>query len=216
MTGSSLKNLRMLRSLCGTQNLGHVTLATTMWDNVTEDEGALREGELTADGQFWGSMKADGARIRRYDYTKGGAMVLVNELLQLSPVVLQIQKEIAIENKTLIQTDAGQSISNDLIKLTKKYETELAEVKEELEFAKKEKDAKYEEELKTEREKLEEKVKKAEEDKKALTAPVNRRAWYTSSWKCKKCGARLTKARDAFRSDPRGKCPGCGFEQMFV
>lgn len=96
MSGSSTKNLRMLRSLCGTSNLSHVSLVTTMWDKVQPEEGENREAELLSTGKFWGDMRDDGAMVRRYDNTKERALILVNELLQMSPFILQIQKEMML------------------------------------------------------------------------------------------------------------------------
>lgn len=54
MFGSSLKNLRMFRSLCGTENLSYVILATTIWDKVNAGEGRAREAELLFNDQWWG------------------------------------------------------------------------------------------------------------------------------------------------------------------
>lgn len=138
MSGSSTKNLRMLRSLCGTSNLSHVSLVTTMWDKVTKVEGESREAELLSNGKFWGDMRNDGAVVRRYDNTAGGAMTLVNELLQMPSFTLQIQTEMMIQRKALIDTDAGQSINEALTALAKKHEKELATIKEDMELAMKE------------------------------------------------------------------------------
>jgi hypothetical protein len=132
MSGSSIKNLRLLQSLCGTKNLSHVILATTMWDKVTEKEGNDRETELLSEGKFWGDLKAKNAMVRRYNNTQGEAIALVNELLQLSPVVLKIQDEVAIQKKALIDTDAGQSINAALNELSQKHKEELAAVREEM------------------------------------------------------------------------------------
>lgn len=132
MSGSSTKNVRMLRSLCGTQNLSHVILATTMWDNVSEEDGNARERELLTEGMFWGDLKRDGSLVRRYDYTQEGARTLVNELLQMSPIILQIQQELAVEKKKLIDTDAGQEVDRALAKLKEQHLANLAEVRQEL------------------------------------------------------------------------------------
>ena len=132
MTGSAFKNLRMLRSLCGTPNLSHVILATTMWDKVTEKEGDDRERELLAEGKFWGDLRADGATVRRYDYTEGGAMALINQLLQMSPIVFQIQREIAVEKKRLRDTDAGHEVDRSLARLKKEHKDDLLAVRQEL------------------------------------------------------------------------------------
>jgi hypothetical protein len=138
MSGSSYKNLKLFRSLCGMRNLSHVILVSTMWDKVTDEEGAGRERDLLSEGKWWGDMKNAGAIVRRYDNTAGGAMTLVNELLQMAPIVLKIQEEIAVQKKALIDTAAGQSINVALTDLSKKHEEELAMVKEDLAQAMKE------------------------------------------------------------------------------
>ena len=74
MSGSSYKSLRILRSLCGTKNLSHVILGTTMWDIVTPEQGAARERELPSEGKFWGDRVRAGSMVRKYDNTTRGAM----------------------------------------------------------------------------------------------------------------------------------------------
>ena len=138
MAGSSYKNLRMFRSLCGSKNLSHVILATTMWDKVSPEEGTAREGELLSSDKFWGQMKSHGSIVKRYDGTTGGATAMVNELVQKSPITLKIQQEVAIENKPLIDTKAGQEIHEALEDLSKKHADELAAIKQEISRALKE------------------------------------------------------------------------------
>lgn len=128
MSGSSYKNLKMLRSLCGTSNLSHVILATTMWDKVTAEVGDVREAELLSEDEWWGQMKNNGSVVRRFDDTTGGAMAIVNVLLQMSPVVFKIQEEIAVEKKQLVETQAGRSIDASLKDESRKHEENLAVV----------------------------------------------------------------------------------------
>lgn len=135
MSGSSYKNLKMFRSLCGTKNLSHVILATTMWDKVGAEEGGAREAELLSENEWWGQMKSNGSMVRRYDDTAEGAMTMVNELLRMPPVVLTIQDEIAVQKKLLIETVAGRSINEYLEVLNRKHEEDLAEVKTDLALA---------------------------------------------------------------------------------
>ena len=132
MSGSSYKNLKLFRSLCGSENLSHVILATTMWDKVTPEEGAAREAELLLEDKWWGQMKNQGSMVRRYDNTTGGAMAMVNELLQKAPMILKIQNEMAIQKISLIDTVAGRSINAALNDLSKKYQEDLAEIKADL------------------------------------------------------------------------------------
>lgn len=135
MSGSSYKNLKMFRSLCGTQNLSHVILATTMWGKVSVEEGAAREKELLSEGKWWADMKRNGSIVKRYDDTAGGAVAMIDELVQMSTVVLKIQEEVAIENKQLGETSAGRSIDAALKNLSKKHEEDLAEIKADLALA---------------------------------------------------------------------------------
>ena len=132
MSNSSYKNLRMFRSLCGSNNLSHVILATTMWDKVTLQEGVAREEELLSENKFWGQMKAAGSIVKRYDGTAGEAMAMVNELVQKSPILLKIQEEVAVQNKKLIDTKAGQEIHETLVDLSRKHAEELALVKQDI------------------------------------------------------------------------------------
>ena len=123
MTGVAVKNLRLLRNLCGTSNLGHVSLTTTMWDATPLADGERREQELLSDPRFWGRLQADGATVRRYQNSKDDATSIVAELLERSPVVLQIQKELA-KGDSLLDTTAGRSLNDELGKEEKKTRTE--------------------------------------------------------------------------------------------
>ncbi|MCJ1429209.1 hypothetical protein MMC29_007122, partial [Sticta canariensis] len=183
MSGSSYKNLKMLRSLCGMSNLSHVTLATTMWDKVTTEEGGLREAELLSEDEWWGQMKNNGSLVRRFDDTTGGAMAIVNELLQMSPVVLKIQEEIAVQKKQLVETQAGRSIDASLNDESRKQRGDLAEVTEDLANAIETKDRALQAELEATKKKLADQVAATEESKRELRRPINRRAWWRLSWK---------------------------------
>lgn len=135
VAGSSYKNLRMLRSLCGDSNLANVVLTTTMWDKVGEREGNEREKELLNTGNFWGDLKKDRAKVRRLNDSVLSAAGLVEELITMSPVTLKIQKEIAIEKKTLDQTDAGRSVDEALNNLKREHKENLAMVTQDLQNA---------------------------------------------------------------------------------
>lgn len=125
----------MLRKLCGTQHLSPVILGTTMWDKVSEEEGSRREAELVAEGKWWGDMQHQGAIVRRYDNTKEDATALVKEVMGTQPFVLEIQRELGVEKKSLIDTAAGKSVLETLNNLQKQHEEDLRLVKEEMQLA---------------------------------------------------------------------------------
>ena len=53
MTGTAAKGLRMLRALCGADNLANVTLTTTMWDGLTDSAvGERGEAQLLSAKDF--------------------------------------------------------------------------------------------------------------------------------------------------------------------
>lgn len=135
MSGSSYRNLQLFRSLCGSKTLPNVMLATTMWDKVSQAEGGQREKDLLSDDGFWGQLHAAGATASRYDNTVAGAQSLVKTLLQMSPVVLQIQHEMSIEHKELIDTEAGQQVSLQLKKMEAKHKEDLNVIKSDYEKA---------------------------------------------------------------------------------
>ncbi|MCJ1386854.1 hypothetical protein MMC17_009982 [Xylographa soralifera] len=213
MAGSSIKNLAMLRSLCGTKNLSHVIIATTMWDTVTPEQGAEREAELLSTGHFWGMMKSAGSMFRRYDNTRGGAMAMVDELLQMDSIVLQIQQEIAVQKKALGDTVAGQTVNSDLKRLEKEHKKDMEDIRKELTLAVEQKDDEMRKHLEAAEKKIAEQLKEVEESKTALRRPINRRAWYQQRWRCKGCSTKLFNDRGF---SGKGKCSGCGLGQIFV
>jgi hypothetical protein len=135
MSGSSIKNLRMFRKLCGAESMHNVSLVTTMWDKVTRVEGETREKDLM-DGEngFWRAMIKSGCLVRRHDGSVESARGLVAELASMKRTVLRLQEEIA-EGKKLIETDAGVSLNEELLRVKRQHEEELRCVKEEMEVA---------------------------------------------------------------------------------
>lgn len=135
MSGSSIKNLRMFRKLCGAESMHNVSLVTTMWDKVTRVEGETREKDLM-DGEngFWRAMIKSGCLVRRHDGSGESARGLVAELAGMKRTVLRLQEEIA-EGKKLIETEAGVSLNEELMRVKRQHEEELRCVKEEMEAA---------------------------------------------------------------------------------
>ena len=108
-------------------------MATTMWDKTTTpEEGEQRETELLSEGSFWGQLHARGATVKRYNGTHPGAVEVIQGLLQVNPVVLQIQHELAVQKKKLIDTAAGKEVKEDLAKKESEVKKDKMEVKKEL------------------------------------------------------------------------------------
>lgn len=122
----------MVRMLCGTENMSKVCLMTTMWDKVTEQEGSAREVELIKNNGFWSATMANGASATRHDDGINSAQAAVRSLMDNEPTIIKLQDEIVSEGKTLIQTDAGGVLNEEIVMRKKEFEEELEALKEEM------------------------------------------------------------------------------------
>jgi epoxyqueuosine reductase QueG len=164
-----MRNLMMFKKLCGKQSLNSVVLATTMWGNVGAEEGRKREEQLKGTDSFWGEMVKAGSVVRRHDQGARSAQAIVKELVQMRRnMVLDIQKEMVDNNKTLDETAAGISLEGDLKRQAARHMKELEEVKMELKEARAKRNTKEAEELKNLKEELEAKARKIDEDRAML------------------------------------------------
>ncbi|TKA63822.1 hypothetical protein B0A55_10020, partial [Friedmanniomyces simplex] len=133
MTGSAYKNLRMFQKLCGDASLQSVVLATTMWKHVDEADGIKRQEQLKNQPDFWGDMVNQGSRVFRHDDFRASAMNIVTYILdQRKRTVLQIQRQMVDEGKSLDETSAGQELERELLKQRKAFERRLQEAQDEM------------------------------------------------------------------------------------
>ena len=131
MSGSSLRNLTTFKKLCGENAFQYIKLATTMWKNLngpnlSYDTGVAREKELTSRKDWWGLMCERGSSVVRHDGTKECALEMIEDLIQRraqgGPVLLEIQKEMVDDKKSLEDTAAGQEVEKELTLAKKKFE----------------------------------------------------------------------------------------------
>lgn len=144
MPGSAIRNLVMLRNLCGKDALKNTILVTTMWDRVDPVDGNRREKRLISTPAYWGDMIAAGSQSFRHDNTYQSAMRLINLYADSHSTkekkVLAIQREMVIEKKSLDETDAGKAVEDALIKERSRWRKELDELREMMKEALAEKD----------------------------------------------------------------------------
>ena len=146
MTGSALKNLHMFERLCGKKSLPSILLATTKWDllekaDKTVQTGINREKELLDNQNFWGYMAEGGSKVVRHDGSSKSAWDLVSYLAERKQsVVLEIQRQMVDERQTLDDTAAGHFVKEELIKAREQHERGLQDLKEGMEYARREKD----------------------------------------------------------------------------
>ncbi|KAI0385083.1 P-loop containing nucleoside triphosphate hydrolase protein [Hypomontagnella monticulosa] len=124
VTHHTIKNLNMFRKLTGDKKLKNVVMATSMWDGDVREEYVEREKELKA--KFWDVMISFGAKYSRHDGTVSSAKQIAAMLVKNKPFVLQLQKEMGEDKKTLKDTTAGQEVMNELSRMREQHKAELA------------------------------------------------------------------------------------------
>lgn len=106
MSGTAMKNLRLLSSICGQKAMPRVIIVTTMWSKVREQEGSEREEALKR--EVWEDMLGNGCSVARFENTRESAWHIVGSVRQKDPgVTLLIQEEMVHLRKPLYQTQAG-------------------------------------------------------------------------------------------------------------
>lgn len=139
MYGSSLRNLKMFRQLCGDNPLKNVVLATTGW-GTAEKSGNLQkaadnENQLETDPDFWEPLIKRGSTTARFTDTQESALEIIMSLAGRAPVTLQIQRELVEEEKNLIDTAAGTTVNEEMKKLEAKYKAEVSKIQQDMDEA---------------------------------------------------------------------------------
>ena len=133
MQGSTMKNLQLFTKLVGESALSNVSLVTTMWGNVTENnegEANSRDSELRDD--FWGDMIRKGSSATRFDGTKESAQGILSLLLGKKDVVLKVQEELVDLKMPLNKTTVGAFLEPRIHSQHAEYETHLKELGQQL------------------------------------------------------------------------------------
>lgn len=185
MSGSSLRNIKMMKAMCGFETYDNLLIATTMWPETPSAAGKTtlesREAELVADDRFFGALIEQGATVlrhnengRRDDFGEtASAQRLVAHLIRQSDAhtldVLRLQQEIIDERKALGETAAGIAVAGELYKARRAHERQLRAIKKETEGQLAKVDARHAAELEELKADVEKQLRKAEEEKQALT-----------------------------------------------
>ena len=180
MQGSALRNLRLLKELCGVDNLKSVILATTHWtdkegNHVPESVGQARMKELEDTKEFWGGMIELGSRVERHDGSKSSARKLIADLVDRKDrVELVIQKQLVDERRNLFDTDAGQELQREVIEERTKAEDRLAELKLDMDMALLEKDKRWQEQITQDRNDFETMIQHGYQETESLKIDLKR------------------------------------------
>ena len=161
-TGMAGRNFRMFRELCGDSTLKNVVLVTNMWGEVSEKDGQDRENKLTS--KFFKPVLDKGAQMIRHHNTVESAHNVIRAIIRNHPIVLQIQREVVDEGKSIVNTAAGDVVNKEINDLIRRHQAEMEKVREEMLQAMKEKDDVTKRELEDERRRMQEQVERMKKD----------------------------------------------------
>ncbi|EHK42553.1 hypothetical protein TRIATDRAFT_137421 [Trichoderma atroviride IMI 206040] len=165
VSGSSLKNIRILQNLCGADAFDRVVLATTMWSSLDSMEGGheigLQRCEELRYPEFWGEMIQKNSIMKEHDGSAASALSIISELVDRDGgAVLNIQKQMVDQNLSLDGTDAGRYLQKDLLEARERHEKEIAELKKNIQQAIAEQDTEAVNMFKQEKEAADSKVER--------------------------------------------------------
>ena len=97
--------------MCGKPSMSSMFLATTMWDQVSIEDGSTREADLKDTAEFWGDMVKEGSAMYRHTRDFHSAMNIILYLINRhSTTILELQKEMVDQKKSLDDTNAGREL----------------------------------------------------------------------------------------------------------
>lgn len=183
MSGSSIRNLSMFKKLCGNDAFPHVILATTMWGNLSRPEmsferGVENEAQLIERPEWWGMMHERGSQVVRHAGDKESAQNIVNALIasRSQDMVLEIQKEMVIDNMSLDKTAAGREVEKEIHEAREKWQAEIVDVQQNYEEALRDRDEQMAKALLQQRNDLESKLQQASNAQELLKVSLERLA----------------------------------------
>ncbi|KAF5569265.1 GTP binding domain-containing protein [Fusarium pseudoanthophilum] len=137
MAGSNLRSLKILKEICGFASYSNLAIVTTMWpksqDSINKRILEDRELELLTNPDFFNDLVSKGARMfRDYDenYSPADSLQrimdsLLRQLDHGKPSVLQLQREVVDEEKSLGETAAGIAAAEHLHQTCREHEKQL-------------------------------------------------------------------------------------------
>ncbi|KIK46994.1 hypothetical protein CY34DRAFT_35664, partial [Suillus luteus UH-Slu-Lm8-n1] len=163
MGGTSNRNFKMFRELCGESSLKNVLIVTNMWSKVKPEIGEARESELASKDKFFKPAIEKGARMLRHDGSLESAHTTLRYLLSSHSATLAIQQEIVNEQKPIEKTTAGSELRRALDEQADRNKEEIRNLRAEIEAAKR---AKHERrgELQRELEKKQQECERVEQN----------------------------------------------------
>lgn len=140
MTGTSRRNFRLFRELCGEDAFQNILIVTNMGRDDDLEACSDKERQLATDDKYYKPMLDGGARMVRHDGTPASAKSIVGQLIGKAEVTLVGQREIVDEHKEFSGTAVGKELTRVLKEQAEEYDTELRELRAGLEDSTRDKD----------------------------------------------------------------------------
>jgi hypothetical protein len=160
----------MFERVCGLA-LKNAAIVTTRWDVVGDEKAVVLEQELVSGEKYFEPLCKAGADTFGHNNTRPSALRVMNKVLNNTPMVLQIQEELAKPGATLGQTSAGAQLNMHEDAMIKKHEKEINKLRQEMEDAIKAKDKNWKKELDDELERRQKLVERSQASKEQLKKP---------------------------------------------
>lgn len=173
MGGTSKRNFRIFRELCGDNTLKNVIIVTNMWGNVDQKLGEAREKELTTNDKFFKPVLEKGARMMRHHGTQASAHTILRYLVNSQAATLAIQHELVNERRDLAHTAAGAELARALKDQANRHDEELKKLRSEMEAAMRSKDEETRQELQEEVDKKREEIERVKHDAERMAETFN-------------------------------------------
>ena len=135
MSGTSRRNFKIFRKICGENALTNVVIVTTMWDNLVDmEEGEARERKLqNKDGFFKDALEKDAKMVRHeFHQDAKSAHEILRLIIANRPLPLQIQQGLVDQKKPLAKTSAGEEVNRELVTKLEKYEDKVRKIQRKL------------------------------------------------------------------------------------
>jgi hypothetical protein len=133
MTDASQGHLHLLRKIVGDDAFTNVILVTTMWNTLRREDrqrALQREQELI--DNFWSPMIDRGSYVAQFNGTPKSAYPLIYQLADQQGVVLDMQKEILDQDRSILETSTGATLAQKLEDDHEAYQLKLFSLQDEL------------------------------------------------------------------------------------
>ena len=168
MTNTLLRNLSVIRNLCGDEPLKNVTLLTTHWDTEKRAVAEEREKQMMETEDWWGYMVSKGSKVRRFKNTEESAHDVLFDFMDKERIVLQIQKEIVEQGLDVKQTQAGAALNVEVAQLVEKHSQDLAALEDKMTQAMQSRDLELQDLLERERKEKEKELARMQREQLAM------------------------------------------------